>query len=101
MSWERKMTEALADLKAQGMGFREAWDHALLLHPPRGRYYGPRQPELGDESMLEFLERACDDAWHGRRPALQDLPILMEAIGQDRSSFARKKTIGVKRKAAA
>jgi hypothetical protein len=106
MTWEAKVTEAMCQLKAEGKDFREAWHEALLMHPPSGRFYGPRQTELIDtgseraETMLEFLERACDDAWHLRRPALAHLPILMEAIGRDDSGYARKKSPGLTRKAA-
>lgn len=90
MTWEEQITATLCQLKLAGHTFTEAWAEAIELHPPRGRYAGPTRPSLlDDESLADFLMRACQDAWEGRRPMLAHLPSLMEHIGVDGSSYAR------------
>lgn len=84
MSWTSKMVDELVTLKRTGVDdYEVAWRMAEKAHPPMGRDLGsPRPtlfPETGlDESVVEFMHRACGDAWHGRRPELRGLQVLLE-----------------------
>jgi len=75
--------------KAAGMDFEWAWAEAMLAHPP-----GRREVQAGvqlslygvrEETQAEFLRKACEDAWMGRRPLLRHLPGLLEMVGDDHS----------------
>jgi hypothetical protein len=94
VSWEQKMVGHLRRSKAEGITFDVAWGRALRMHPPRGRYTGPVEPEqqalFSDgkedgplETQEQFLRRVASDAWHGRRPKLKNftLDILREGEG--------------------
>lgn len=88
-SWQSDVVDCLCDLKRSGFTFNVAWSRALSLYPARGRDMGPERPTLldRDESVVAFFRRACEDAWHGRRPSLQHFhPSLL--MGEDRSGPA-------------
>lgn len=73
-SWQAKVVECLCGLRRAGLDFESSWKKAMTLHPPRGRDCGPERPTLwsdGEMPLVAFFRRACDDAWHGRQPALQ------------------------------
>lgn len=84
MSWQSRVVAELARRKADGMTFDAAWIEALRLHPPSGRDRGFPATDLFEaaregEGLTAFFRRACDDAWHGRQPALRHLVVLLEA----------------------
>jgi hypothetical protein len=85
MSWQADVVERLCDYKAAGVPFDEAWRQAMIDCPPRGRDMGPERPSLFDRdtSQVAFFRRAADDAWHGRKPALQGFhpSLLLEVSG--------------------
>lgn len=91
VSWQSLVVGRLCELKREGLGFEDAWLRALKLYPPRGRDLSPERPALfgGDEGtpLVAFFKRACEDAWLGRRPALQHFhPSLL--IERDESAPA-------------
>lgn len=96
-AWSTRVVDELARLKEQGYDFQEAWRAAMQEHPPRGRDRGLRAPALFDderhvepmESPVEFLKRATEDAWHGRRPVLRYLTDLWDLGQRDDSEFVR------------
>ena len=83
MSWDARVVQALGEYKRAGFSFSWAWDEVMKLCPPKGSMYGR---ELFDddghptEDRVSFMRRVCDDAWHDRRPALRDLPVLLEMM---------------------
>lgn len=86
MTWEARVVAHLCECKAAGVPFQTAWNRAMVLHPPRGRDLGPERPQLWkipELSVVDFFHAAADDAWHGRRPALQHFhpSLLMERDG--------------------
>jgi hypothetical protein len=99
-AWSSRVIDELAELKAQGYDFQEAWRAAMQEHPPRGRDRGMRAPALFDderhvepvESPVEFLKRACEDAWRGRRPVLRYLTDLWGLGQRDESEFVHPTT---------
>jgi hypothetical protein len=91
-SWASQVVDSMRTSKAAGMDFEWAWAEALLVHPP-----GRREADTGaqlslygvrDETQVEFLRRACEDAWSGRRPLLRRLPGLLEMVGDDHATVA-------------
>lgn len=82
-TWTTEVVDELVVLKrGGGVSFDQAWRQVLATHPPRGRDVGPSAPtlfaSLEEPAPVEFLRRACSDAWHGERPELRILPLLME-----------------------
>lgn len=78
--WTGLVVGYLCELKTAGHDFDAAWELATLRFPARGRDMGEYQATLlrvpgRDESVLEFFERVCDDAWHDRRPALRHFSV--------------------------
>lgn len=99
MSWAEAMVEELAELKAAGWEFDQAWRAAVRDHPPRGIDRGRTVTALFEdeehpepvESLVDFLRRVADDAWHDRRPLLRPLGGLLEMIeGLEAAAVARK-----------
>lgn len=78
MSWSEEIVDRLAALKRAGASFEHAWSVALREVPPRGREHRGELTLLSDPRELdpvEFMRRAADDAWHGRRPCLAALTV--------------------------
>lgn len=77
--WTAAVVGYLCQLKADGRDFDESWELAVRRFPPRGRDLGEARPTLwaapGDESVVAATRRFCDDAWHGRRPALRHFAV--------------------------
>lgn len=94
--WNTRVVEHLRDCKRRGLGFEDAWVTAMRMHPPSGSDWGPERPTLfgidGDVSLVAFFKRACEDAWFGRRPALQHFhpSLLIEQDGTGPAVRARK-----------
>ena len=109
-SWPALVVDAMLEFKRAGFEFEEAWSMALARWPARGRDTGPRSPALFDgmttwqirhaDTLVGFFKRACDDAWHGRKPALQHFhpSLLMEP---DDSSPAAMRRSGARQRMAA
>jgi hypothetical protein len=79
-TWAEAIVDRLAALKLAGMVFDDAWRWALAEHPPRGSEFRGMGPltllkPRGELDPVEFMRRACDDAWHGRRPQLAALSV--------------------------
>lgn len=85
--WARALTDTLLKLKKRGYTFEAAWAEAIRLHPVKG----PQLREIEAENLFEssevgespasFMRRACDDAWHDRKPMLKNLRILVDSEG--------------------
>ena len=75
MGWTGDVVTFLSDAKRSGVDFQAAWRAAVQKYPPRGPGMGQRQLSLEDEeeTLLAFFERAVEDAWFDRRPALRHL----------------------------
>jgi hypothetical protein len=69
--WAAEFIDELADLKVQGYPYNWAWELALERHPPTSR-------DRREDQGLKFMARITSDAWHGRRPALAQLPSVLE-----------------------
>lgn len=84
MTWSSRVIDELVVLRQNGVEqFERAWAQAIKAHPPSLRDMGPREPTLfGDASdevpMYEWVRRACEDAWKGRRPVLGKLVTALE-----------------------
>lgn len=98
MLWTQEIVVGLCELKGAGWPFEAAWRRVLEVHPPSGRDRGPERPTLfaaadhGDESVVEFMHRACGDAWHGRRPALAHLHVLLDHLDDEMTVSGRPVT---------
>lgn len=81
--WARNVVSCLCEMKRQGQDFEAAWKRAIMLYKPSGRSARDGEQlslEEPSETLVEFLHRACRDAWHGERPALGALPDLVDVI---------------------
>lgn len=101
MSWTESVVADLAVFKGYGWSFEESWRRAVESHPPRGRDLGLRRPSLldDDESLVDFTRRACEDAWHGRRPLLRHMDGIRELVASDFSVFAHDRARHIERAA--
>lgn len=85
MGWSEAMVDRLAALKLTGLDFDSCWAIALRENVPFGREHRGELTLLSDPretDPVEFLRRACEDAWHGRRPVLRHLePALRDLSG--------------------
>ena len=84
--WQQDVVAFLRDCKDHGWDFAPAWELALRRYPPRGAGMGQRQLTLeddGEPTLVQFLERACSDAWHGRCPALARLSTDLVDVPSD------------------
>lgn len=79
MSWSEAMVDRLAALKLiPGMEHETAWVIALAENAPRGSEFRGALtllPPKGEVDPVEFLRRASEDAWYGRRPGLAALTV--------------------------
>lgn len=92
--WVSGVIDELARCKRRGMTFEMAWAVSYRKHRPSRR--DVQGVEAGDlfemakaleeESLPQFVKRAADDAWHGRRPELAHLTNLR--LDGDLSPFA-------------
>lgn len=76
LMWSEEMVDRLCALKLTGMAFEAAWAVALSEIPPAGREFRGELTLLVDPREMdpvEFLRRACSDAWAGRKPHLAAL----------------------------
>jgi hypothetical protein len=87
MDWTSRVIEELCRSKAAGVSFEEAWTAAMLRHKPGLREQDAVAEDLFDDARASrdgepfsvFLRRVCADAWHGWRPELRGLAVLMDA----------------------
>lgn len=101
--WTVQVVGYLCELKTAGHDFDAAWELATLRFPARGRDMGEYQatliPRKGDaESVVEFFQRVCEDAWHGRRPALRHFSVSAmrdAAIDGDGGAAGRPRSRGL------
>jgi hypothetical protein len=74
MTWQGKVVDRLCLLKASGFyTFDEAWLDTMRRYPKPG--WATRQTT--SETVAQFFKRACDDAWHNRRPGLKHFASTM------------------------
>ena len=96
MSWQEQVVAHMRQARRAGYGFHDAWTQAVTLYPPKGRDCGPLTPSLLDqeESLVAFFRRVSEDAWFGRRPALQHFhpSLLIERDGSPPNQRHRKLT---------
>jgi hypothetical protein len=93
VSWASELVDTMCDLKRAGYDFNTAWAMAIQQHPARG----PKLHDIPTENLFEaaregdgpvqFMHRACFDAWHGLRPALGNLRILSEGDAPGHTPF--------------
>jgi hypothetical protein len=101
MYWQGQVVSFLRDCKDHGWEFEPAWEAALLRYPPRGTGFGNGRKqqvlfgeEEGEPSLVEFLESACRDAWHNRKPALARLSTdLMDVPAPDTAFRLRERPL--------
>lgn len=96
-AWSSEITNHLVLLKRQGVPFEDAWQLALKAVPPRGSEFRgmPQAMNLIDAAaepdMVTFTRTACEDAWHGRRPALKGLSrSILDLDGTPRTISKRR-----------
>lgn len=85
--WRDAVVATLAECKADGMLFSDAWEVAMRRHPPRAMELGPERAtlfDLDEPSVVDFMHQACSDAWHGRKPWLSGVREGLEAIATER-----------------
>lgn len=83
--WHEAVVASLVQSKRQGLSFESAWARALREHRPRSRdergsfEEGTLFDVSGqvEESLVEFTQRVCLDAWHGGRPSLRNFTLGM------------------------
>jgi hypothetical protein len=87
--WHSQVIDEMSEMKDAGVPFETAWRLALQRHPPRSMDLGPQVATLFDDEaqetpLVEWVRRACSDAWFGRRPVLRGLVAITGGLlGRD------------------
>lgn len=79
VSWDSALIADCCKHKAEGRSFEVGFALALRANPPRSRV---------DRDIVADVRGFCDDAWHGRRPALRGFSLEM-LLASDRATEAR------------
>ena len=77
--WEQALIASCCIHKQDGRSFEAGFALALRANPPRSNI---------EKEIVGSVKQYCDDAWHGRKPALRSFSLEMLREG-DRSGRAR------------
>lgn len=96
VSWFAAVVGELRRHREDGHSFDIAWSLATRSHPARAKDDGGYVPRLfgtgGEETVVGFFRRACEEAWNGERPKLAHFQV--EAIREVESTAPARRALG-------